>query len=77
MATMLLMAFWFRATPTLRGYGLYSSVSMTIVAMYGGLAAWTITHPNPLNGLIERITIFGFLQWLFVIGLRMYEGELM
>jgi len=75
MATMFLLALWFRVIPTLRRYALYSSISLTIVAMYGGLAAWTITHPNPLNGLIERITIFGFIQWLLVIALKMYSSE--
>lgn len=64
MATMFLLALWFRVIPTLRQYALYSSTSMTIVAMFGGLAAWTINHPNPVDGLIERITIFGFIQWL-------------
>ena len=76
MATMFLLALWFRVIPTLRRYALYSSISLTIVAMYGGLAAWTITHPGPVNGLIERITIFGFIQWLLVIALKMYLTEI-
>ena len=76
MATMLLLAFWFRATATLRAYGLYSSISLIIVATSGAIAASTIAHPGPVNGLIERLTIFGFIQWLFGIALKMYSSEI-
>jgi Protein of unknown function (DUF998) len=73
MLAMLLMGLWFRVIPSLRGYGIYSFVSLAIVFVSGGFAASTIANPGPVNGLIERITIFGFIQWLFVIGVRMYR----
>lgn len=73
---MLFLGLWFRVIPSLRHHGVYSFVSLGIVFVSGGLAASTIAHPGPVNGLIERITIFGFIQWLFVIGLRMYLSEI-
>lgn len=76
MLAMLFVGLWFRVIPSLRGYGIYSFVSLGIVFVSGGLAASTIAHPGPINGLIERITIFGFIQWLLVIGLRLYVSEL-
>jgi hypothetical protein len=45
---------------------------LAVVFLSGGLAATTIAHPSPFNGLIERITIGGFLQWLFVISYKVY-----
>ncbi len=62
--------------PNLRNYGLYSFVSLAIVFVSGGVAASTIAHPGPANGLIEKVTIFGFIQWLFVIALKMYSSEM-
>jgi len=75
MLTMLLLGLWFRVIPVLRRDGIYSFISLGIVFLSGGLAASTIANPGPVNGLIERITIFGFLQWLFVIGMRTYRSE--
>jgi hypothetical membrane protein len=71
MLAMLLMGFWFNATPRLRAYGVYSFVSVAVVFVFGGLAAATGGSQNPLTGLIERVTIGGFLQWLFVIALKL------
>ncbi len=70
MLAMLLMGLWFSANPSLRGFGRYSFFSVALVFVSGGIAASTIAHPGPFNGLIERITIGGFLQWLVVIGLK-------
>ena len=76
MLAMLLLGLWFRVIPTLRNYGLFSFISLGIVFVSGGFAASTIAHPGPVNGLIERITIFGFIQWLLVIGMRLYASEM-
>lgn len=76
MLAMLLFGLWFRVIPNLRTYGLYSFVSLAIVFISGGVAASTIAHPGPVNGLIERVTIFGFIQWLFVIAFKMYSVEM-
>lgn len=76
MLAMLFVGLWFRVIPALRSYGLYSFVSLAIVFVSGGFAASTIAHPGPVNGLIERVTIFGFIQWLFVIALKKYSSEM-
>lgn len=76
MLAMLFLGFWFRIIPTLRSYGLYSFISLGVVFISGGVAASTIAHPGPVNGLIDRVTIFGFIQWLFVIALKMYSSDM-
>ncbi len=73
--SMMLMGFWFRAIPRLRGYGIYSFISAMVVFISGGAAAYTGARLSPILGLMERITIGGFLQWLFVIAAKMYTLE--
>lgn len=75
MLSMLLLGLWLRTIPALRGIGLYSFVFLTVVFVSGGFAARTIANPSPFNGLIERVTIGGFLLWLLVIGWRLYFSE--
>jgi hypothetical protein len=77
MLSMLLMAFWFSKAPDRRGYGLYSLISVFVVFLSGGLAAATVASRSPIAGLVERITIGGFLQWLFVLGWTMFRSERM
>lgn len=77
MLTILLLGFWFRGTQDLTPFGTYSFISVSIVFLSGGLAAASATNASPLLGLIERITIGAYLQWLFVIAFRLftYRGE--
>lgn len=75
MLAMLLLGLWFRNVPALRGVGLYSFVFLGVVFVSGGFAARTIANPSPFNGLIERVTIGGFLLWLFVIGWELYFSK--
>jgi Protein of unknown function (DUF998) len=70
--SMALMGFWCRAIPRLRGYSLYSFVSAIVVFISGGVAAYTGATLSPIVGLMERITIGGFLQWLFVMAWKLY-----
>ena len=72
MLSMVLMGFWFRAIRRLRGYGLYSFISAVLVFISGGAAAYTAATLSSILGLMERITIGGFLQWLFVMGVKLY-----
>jgi hypothetical membrane protein len=76
MLTMLFLGLWFWVIPALRKYAVYSLVSVAVVFVSGGIAASTIAHPSPLSGLIERVTILGFIQWVFVMGKKMYGSEL-
>ena len=71
--TILLIGLWFRKIPVLRGYGTYSFITVAIIFVTGGLAAWTVPTNNPFAGVFERLVIGAFLQWLVVIGLRMYR----
>ena len=71
MLTMLLLGVWFRATPARRGLALYSFVSVLVVFISGGLAAYGVANHHPLAGLFERGAIGGFLQWLAVIAWRL------
>ncbi|MDD1674562.1 MAG: hypothetical protein LUQ13_02845, partial [Methanomicrobiales archaeon] len=52
-----------------------SFISAGVVALSGGLTAVSLANNSPIGGLIERITIGGFLQWLFVIALMLYSTE--
>jgi hypothetical protein len=69
MAAMLLVALWFRRTRLVCGFALYSLLSLVVVFVTGGVAAATTALNVPVNGLAERITIGGFLQWMLVVGL--------
>jgi hypothetical membrane protein len=71
----LFMGFWFRKGQRLHGYGLYSFLSAAAVFLSGGLAAYSVATQSPVAGLIERITIGGFLQWMFLIALMMHSSE--
>ncbi len=71
MLTMLLMGFWFRAVARLRRCGAYSLISLLVVFISGGMAAASVATHSSIGGLLERITIGGFMQWTFVIALRL------
>jgi hypothetical membrane protein len=71
MLTILLFGFWFRGTPNLKPFGVYSFISVALVFVSGGLAAASAAGVSPILGLAERITIGCYLQWLFVIALRL------
>ena len=75
MLSMVLTGFWFRTIRSLRGYGIYSFISAIVVFISGGAAAYTGATISRILGLMERITIGGFLQWLFVIALKLYTAQ--
>ena len=75
MLAILLMGFWFRNNQPLRGYGLYSFISVAVVFLSGWFAAFSVATQSPIGGLLERITIGGFVQWLFIIALMMYSSK--
>jgi len=75
MLTILLMGFWFKNSLRWQKYGRYSFISVGVVFVSGGLAAASIATGGSYGGLAERITIGGFLQWLFVISLALYSFD--
>jgi hypothetical protein len=71
MLAILLLGFWFRENPRLRGYGLYSFISVAIIFITGGITAYSVANHTSLGGFFERITQGAWLQWLFFVGLKM------
>ena len=72
MLAILLMGFWFMNSQNLRAYELYSFISVTFVFLTGGLAAYSVASQSPFGGIFERLTIGGFLQWIFVSAAKLY-----
>jgi hypothetical protein len=75
MIAILMMAFWFKNDPELKGYFAYSLTSVAIVFVSGGMTAAAMANHSLFFGLIERITIFTFILWMFMIGRKMAQLE--
>jgi len=77
MVALLGIGLWFRNIPGMKSYVLYSIISVVIIFVSGGSSVPAMANHSPLFGLIERITIFTFTLWLFVVGSKMaqLEGE--
>jgi hypothetical membrane protein len=75
MLTMLLLGLWWQAGPARRGLAVYSFVSVLVVFVSGGMAAYGVANAMPWAGLAERSAIGGFLQWLLVIGWQLTAAE--
>lgn len=73
MGAILLVGLWFRRVPGLVGYAWYSLISLVVVFIFGGLSAYTGATNSPISGLMERITIGGFLQWMLVLGIKLFS----
>ena len=72
MAAMLLIGLWIRANAQLKSYGNYSFASVGFVFIFGGIAAAMTANQSPLSGLVERLTIGGFLQWMAMISIVLH-----
>jgi hypothetical membrane protein len=75
MASVLTAGLGFRQLPGWAGLGTYSVVTTIIIFISGLSAAVAATQGLAVMGLLERITIGFFLQWVFVIGLRLLAAE--
>ena len=58
-----LIASWALARPELRGFGWYSVATLAVIAVSGPVAAVATAGLWPTMGLLERLPIFGFVQW--------------
>jgi hypothetical protein len=76
MVAVLMLAFWFKKTPELKGYVFYSIASVAVIFVSGGMSAVAMANRSPVFGLIERITIFTFILWIFVIARRFSKLEM-
>lgn len=63
----LFVALWLRTHPDLRAFATYSFITVAFIFLSGGIAAATAATQSPLLGLMERLPITGFLQWLAVM----------
>jgi hypothetical protein len=65
----LLVGLWLRAIPSLQTYGTCSLASVAFIFITGGLSAAAIATGGSIGGLLERLTIGGFLHWFLVLAL--------
>jgi hypothetical membrane protein len=71
MLAILSTGLWLRHRPGLHAYWRYSLLSLLLVFVSGGLGAVAIATHSPYLGLVERVTIGAFVQWVFVIALTL------
>lgn len=64
-----LIASWALARPGLRGFGWYSVATLAVIAVSGPVAAIATARLWPTMGLLERLPIFGFVQWVAVMSI--------
>jgi hypothetical protein len=62
---------WLRHRPGLHAYWRYSLLSLLLVFVSGGLGAAAIAMRSPYLGLVERVTIGAYIQWVFVLALKL------
>jgi len=70
--TILFIGFGFKDFPLLANFKLYSLITAIVVVASGGMAAFSAFTESAYMGLFERITIGAFLQWIFVVALRLF-----
>ena len=64
-----LVAAWALGRPALRRFGWYSVATLVVIAVFGPVTAVATAGLWPTMGLLERIPIFGFVQWAAVSSL--------
>jgi hypothetical protein len=69
LVTIGLAAAWAVARPSLRRFGWYSVLTLAVIAVSGPVAAIATANLWPTMGLVERVPIFGFVQWAVVCSL--------
>lgn len=70
-----LVAGWALARPTLRGFGRYSVATMVVIVVSGPVAAVATAGSWSAMGLLERVPIFGFVQWAAVSSLVLVRWQ--
>jgi hypothetical protein len=75
MVAILMLALGFRNIAELKGHVKYSLISVALIFLSGGMTAAAMANQSSLFGLIERITIFTFILWVFVMGRKMTQLE--
>jgi hypothetical protein len=70
-----LVASWALARQELRGFGRYSVATLVVIAVSGPVAAVATALQSPTMGLLERIPIFGFVQWAGVTSIILARSQ--
>ena len=70
---LLLSGLGFRRVKALEGFAAYSLWSAFVLFITGALAAFSAASGFLLTGLLERLTIGAFLQWITVLSLQFYR----
>jgi hypothetical protein len=76
--TILSIAFvarWALAWSALRGFGRYSVATLVAIAVSGPIAAVATASTWSTMGLLERIPIFGFVQWAAVSSITLARWQ--
>lgn len=71
MLSMLFFGLWLRVTRE-ASMARHAFVSLIVVFVSGGLAAASIPIGFGASGLLERATIFSYLQWMLVVALWLF-----
>jgi len=71
MLAILCTGLWLRQAPGSRAYWRYSLASLAAIFISGGLGAAAIATSSPYLGLVERVAIGAFIQWVFVMALKL------
>jgi hypothetical protein len=71
MLAMLCVGVWLRHAPGLHGYWRYTLACIVLMAVASGLGAAVIATGSAYFGLAERVAIGTFIQWMFVIALKL------
>lgn len=72
MLSMLSFGLWLRTAQESK-MARHAFVSLVVVFVSGGLAAASIPIGFGASGLLERVTIFSYLHWMFVVALWLYR----
>jgi hypothetical protein len=67
----MLCGLWFQEQPKCHAYSHYTFLSLAFLFISGGLAAFTVI---PFSCSMERLTFGGFLQWLFVVRVKLFHS---
>ena len=70
-----LVASWALARPELRGFGGYSVATLVVIAASGPVAALATARQWSTMGLLERLPIFGFVQWAAVTSVILARSQ--
>ena len=58
-----------------KSFRLYSIITVLIMVIFGGLTSVLMTNDIELLGLFERITIYTYQLWLFILAILFIKGQ--